>query len=308
MKPRVFISRICCSLGRHTGLEELQREGVPKDIIEGLRKRGFAGYLQFEGNWRETRTSCIADLLDSFGAGRPEIKTVLVVDERADHSLATPLLGELGLSDNVWVVGVGLQQCAGSGAALRLASGIISADDHPGAVLVVISSVAIGELGRVGKKGDILFSDGVVAFLVSQAEGPVELLAVECRTYPWPDEDMQPTFDGEYLRCSHERLRSTINTALRRASLGPKQISRVFCTNAGLFSHYIIASAAGLPREVVYSNSFRTLGHVLACDEMIGLSRHLSDVPNGSDDYFLLVAWGPATMSAGVVRTGPWRT
>ena len=308
MKQRVFISRISCAFGRRTGLHELQREGVTEDIIEGLRKRGFAGYLRFEGNWLEAWTSCIADLLGSFGARRPEINAVLVVDERANHSMAMPLLGELGLSDDIWVVGVGLQQCAGSGAALRLASGIISAGDHPGAVLVVISSIAIGELGRVAKKGDVLFSDGVVAFLVSRAEGPVELLAVECRTYPSPEGEMQPTFDGEYLRCSHERLRSTIDAALRRASLGPEKISRIFCTNAGLLSHYIIASAAGLPREAVYSVSFGTLGHVLACDEMIGLSRHLRDTPNGADNYFLLVAWGPATMSACVVRTGPWRT
>ena len=303
MKHRVFISRISCAFGRHTGLEQLQREGVTEDVIEGLRKRGFAGYLRFEGNWLEAWTSCIADLLGSFGARRPEINAVLVVDERVDHSMVTPLFAKLGLSD-VWVVGVGLQQCAGSGGALRLASGIISADDHSGAVLVVISSVAKGELGRVGKQGDILFSDGVVAFLVSGAEGPVELLAVECRTYPSPEDEVQPRFYGEYLRCSHERLRSTIDAALCRASLRPKQISRVFCTNAGLFSHYIIASAAGLPRDIVYSDSFRTLGHVLACDELIGLTWHLSSILNGTDDYFLLVAWGPATMSACVLRTG----
>jgi 3-oxoacyl-[acyl-carrier-protein] synthase III len=104
---------------------------------------------------------------------------------------------------------------------------------------------------------------------------------------------------GEHMLQDFERLRHLLRISFESAGIAPADITAVFGTHGSQIYLELMAEAAGVPYERVYSRAMQEFGHVSACDNIIALAHFLRNTGSRRDRLFCLIGWSP--LCAGVV-------
>jgi 3-oxoacyl-[acyl-carrier-protein] synthase III len=300
MLPKSFISGISQQLGHVTELSELTREGTSDDIIAKLRSHGFVQYLRETDDPQKVLSACASNAMHDAGITPEKIDQIIITtsSDLFEIALQGLQLADLGRSR---LLGISLQDCCGGIATITVASELVSKQNESKHILCIIP-YACPDSARLGQNRDMLFSDGTIAFIVSNEQGDFEILASEFSTDPsLLDLECNPSQRAAYLLAGLDNLHSTAQRALRNAGILSSSLRAVFCTNGNSVFQDAIGMSTST-RELIYKDTFARFGHVLACDELIGLKAYTNENPTHYGDLFLLLSWAPYGTAACVLQ------
>jgi 3-oxoacyl-[acyl-carrier-protein] synthase III len=300
MAASTFISGISQQLGQVAELSELTDIGISEDIIAELRLRGFERFLRETNDPPGVWSTCASAAIHQARIKPDVIDFVLmaVSSHLLEAALQTVQLAGLG---RCRLLGISLQDCCTGIAAISVASELACRENESRRILAIIPCIR-SDSTRLGRNHDVLFSDGTIAFVVSNTEGDFEILASECSTDPsLIDLKRNTSQKPAYLLAGLDNLQTTAERTLRNAGVQSSSLKAVFCTNANSVFQDAIGMATST-REIIYKDTFLRFGHVLACDELLGLKDYMEEQRISDGDLFLLLSWAPYTTAACVLR------
>jgi len=295
-----FISGVSQRLGQVTDLSELTQMGVAQDVISELRNRGFQRFLQETRDPAHVWSACASAAIEGAGVHPNKIDCVIIAVSSylLEAALQTLQLTGLGRSK---LLGISLQDCCASIASIAVASELVIKEPDSRHILAIIPW-ASREPERLGRNRDILFSDGTIAFVISNQEGDFEILASECLTDPsLTDLERNPAHKAAYLLAGLDNIQGVAERALRQAGIEASSLRSVFCTNGNSIFQDAIGMATST-RDLIYKDTFVRFGHVLGCDELLGLRAYAEENTIHDGDLFLLLSWAPYATAACVLR------
>lgn len=295
-----FISGISQLLGRVAELSELTEMGVAEEVISELRLRGFQRFLRENNDPARVWSTCASAAIDAAGIHPGKIDRVIIAVSSylLDDALHTLQLTGLGRSK---LLGISLQDCCASVASIALASELVLKENESKHILAIIPW-ASRESERLGRNRDILFSDGTIAFVVSNRAGDFEILASEYLTDPsLVDLERNSAQKAAYLLAGLDNVQTVAELALEKAGIQASSLRAVFCTNGNSVFQDAIGMATST-RELIYKDTFSRFGHVLGCDELLGLKIYSEQNMIFRGDLFLLLSWAPYATAACVLR------
>jgi 3-oxoacyl-[acyl-carrier-protein] synthase III len=294
---RTFISGISLQLGSVVDLVELQQSGFSQNAISRLRDRGLDRFLRESGDPADVWSACASASMSEAGISPESIDLVLISNLSNFHEAGLRTLQRIGLGRSK-LIGLSLLDCAACTAAITVASALAIDGSR---VLTIVPWAGV-DSNRLGPNGDTLFGDGTVSLIVSDQEGEFEILATENWTDPGLiDLDRNHSQKANYLLTSLDNLQRTKDRAMRKAGVEHASLRAAFCTNGNSVFQEAIAMATSTGR-ILFRDPLTRFGHVLACDELLGLKTYVEEKPTCNGDVFLLLAWAPYAASACIVR------
>jgi 3-oxoacyl-[acyl-carrier-protein] synthase III len=300
MPPSTFLSSISHRLGEPVELSELTQVGISEDTIANLRVRGFERFLRQTENPVDVWSACATAAINEAGIKPDDIDLVLIA--ASSHLLQTGLhalqLTGVGRSK---VLGISLQDCCAGIVAVSIAAELALRENNSRHILAIVPWVS-PDAARVEQNRDIVFSDGTIAFVVSNKKGDFEIVASEYSTDPkLAALERDPSRKPGYLLAGLDNIQSTAERTLQKSGIHASSLRAVFCTNGNSVFQDAIGMATST-RELVYKDTFSRFGHVLACDELLGLKTYTEEIPTRDGDLFLLISWAPYGSAACVLK------
>lgn len=306
-KSKPVLSSIAFSVGTSQPIEMLNKTaGVSTDTLLLLKERGLENFCEDIRSMPDICLATARDTLKTSSLQPDRVGAVIFSNSSPDWTPEeeTALFKgfyELGFPRK-YIVGLGLQACSGCGSALRVASDLVSsmAADN---VLVLLTGQAKNNAKRIGPQADTILSDGAASCVVSSSSGQFEILASESQTNTYLGSlEQSPDNSMLYLEDGFADLAEVTSRAYGAAGVGPEEIAMMFATNGSLTYLNLMAEAAGIPMERVYSQDLTRYAHVHSCDSLISLKTYASTHPLVTGNCYLLLAWSSYVMSASILR------
>jgi 3-oxoacyl-[acyl-carrier-protein] synthase III len=299
MALKTFISGISPRLGKSVDLSELKQDGVPDEAIANLRRHGFQRFLRETRGPADVWSECASTSLDKTGLKPEAIDLILIATSSPSIAVGLRTLQLAGMGRST-LLGLSLQDCCAGVAAVHIASELVLNGDGDRRVLAIVPWASCAS-DRLTRNLNILFSDGTIAFVVSNQEGDFQILASECSTDP-NLADLENSWQrAPYLLASLSHLQEIANRTLQKAGINSNELRAVFCTNG----NSVFQDAIGMgtsTRGLIYKDTFARFGHIPACDELIGLKVYVDEQTTTDGDLFLLLSWAPYSAAACVLK------
>jgi 3-oxoacyl-[acyl-carrier-protein] synthase III len=167
-------------------------------------------------------------------------------------------------------------------------------------VLVILSGRVKKHHRRLGPLDATVFSDGVASCTISSEHGEFEVLASYSRTNTYLASIGSSTFRSAGI--AFENLRDVCGRIYAASGLRPEDIRAVIGSNLNLASLHLMAEAAQVDPDQVHADDVARLGHVHACDNLIGLHNYREGRTLRPGDNFILFGWSPHVASASLLR------
>jgi 3-oxoacyl-[acyl-carrier-protein] synthase III len=302
MTKRAFLSSIALQIGRVVEVEPGSQTIVSGDAINHLHERGLTRFLQEERDPVDVWSTCASDSINMAGLSVNEVDVVLLSNVLPEPDVGFRMLQQTGIG-KAQLLKLAMQDCGACSSVVAVASAMVCESGRAKRLLGLVSwyGSAPGS-SRIGPNGDTLFGDGTVSFIISNVRGDFEILATEQRAEPdLFDLERDSAKKSNYLLASLDNLQSTAERALGAADIKVSDLRAVFCTNANSVFQDAIGLATST-NDIIYRKPLMSFGHVLACDELLGLKTYQEENLTHAGDTFLLVAWGPYTASACVLK------
>src|SRR5262249_14764281 len=97
-------------------------------------------------------------------------------------------------------------------------------------------------------------------------------------------------------------LRDVAHRACEQAGVKIEDLRAFLGTNAGIGHLELMANAAGIPAEIIWSDDVSRFSHVHSCDNLISLKNYCDANELAAGDLLLLLGWSPHVFSAAVIR------
>jgi len=303
---RRYLSDIAYSVGDARPLDALRaQEGLSTEAVETFRERGLREYRD---DARSVPEMCVGSALETLRLAAldpAEVDSILIASSNSDAIVEddqeTALFAALNAAGfgRCRVLGLTLQACSACGDALRVAGGLLelAADARP--VLVIIFGQK--RVNRLGPQGNLVFSDGAASCLVSKAGGTFEICASESVSNTELGR-MGRNGDLAQFHGGLIELREVARKVSGEAGIALGEVRAVLGTNAGLGHLQLMAQAAGIPIEKIYSDDVSRFAHVHSCDNLISLKHYAERNALADGEPLLLLSWSPHVVSASLVR------
>jgi len=221
---------------------------------------------------------CIADTLAQSEVGPERVDGIVfsTMDQNlryVDTSFTRRVLEDLGLSRCMPTI-ISLQQCVSSLAALDYACRLFQ-EPYVNHVIIVAFDFVVDEVDRI--KSFALFGDAVTTCLVSRDGSGLSVLSYASNV------DFAGLLGRDTFESRQQMAVSTLGATLDRAGCGIDEIERVFSSNVYKPISLFNAHACGIPRDRVYIDTLRSMGHCGNCDWMLNLMhyRERGEIPAG---------------------------
>lgn len=301
------LSAIAYSIGNIRPVSVLaQQEHAGADVMDALEKNGLRHFCEDE---RSTPEMCVDSVRQTLARAdlRPEDIDAIVVgpsiaawDLQQDFALLNAL-HEAGFRKKR-IIGLSLQACSVTGAALKIAGDLVKADDGTRNVLVIVFGRGV-KGSRVAPQGTTLFSDGAASCLVTKDGGEFEILANESLVDPlmttmeWVEENFPKFMQGGIAGLS-----DVTKKVYAQTKVSAKEVTVAFGTNGSSMYLNMIGLAASLPGAKVYRTALPKYAHVFGCDNLISLKDYGDETALSKGDNLLFVSWAPYAFSASMLR------
>lgn len=304
---RTFISGLSFRVGCVAAIDELfSQPAADCPGIEFFRARGFKHYC---AQVEPTVPMCTAVIRDSLrkSSVSPEHVGAVVIDSEnwqctdEDQIQLLESLYQVGISQ-VPVIGVTLQACGGSIAAIDVANRFLRTEAAQRPVLVLICGRAVPGIRRANAGRATILSDGIAACVVSHTPGRFELLASKVYTsLEMARTDLTQEKDAVTLVRSCANIAAIANSLYKAAAIESQQVAALFCTNGNLMYTSFAARAVRIAEARAYSDNVAAFGHVFSCDHLINLVTYGSDKGFQESGKYLLIGWSPYVFSGALI-------
>jgi 3-oxoacyl-[acyl-carrier-protein] synthase III len=302
-KQHIFIQGPAFSAGQPQPLEYFLESGVlTRSSYEDCCDRNVTAICVDNRPLSQTCAAAITQTLRSAGLHAKEVDCVIVV-------LSTPTrpgcqeeydlidLHRIGL--HCKVVTLDIHDCTAVSVGVKVAIEHIQRDAMKNILLLLVGHTPTG-MNRHSSQLGTIFGDGAATCIISAARSGFEVAAVGTYGNPnIPSAAKSKDGYGEQLLQSFEKLRELVRLTLEQANSAPDAVRAVFGTHGGQIYFELMAEAADLSYEKVYSRAMQGYGHIYSCDNIIALADFLNHHGPCDDRVFCLIGWGPR--GAGVV-------
>jgi 3-oxoacyl-[acyl-carrier-protein] synthase III len=300
MEKKSFISGVTLGLGHVVHLSELQNTMLSDEAIKYLKVRGLEWFLRENKDTVSVWSDCASASISKIGITPRDIDLVLMTHSSSSDDIGLRTLQRTGLGRSK-LLQLSLQDCSACLSAITVASAFVLAENASQRLLSIVSWSG-ADTERLGPNGDTLFGDGTVSFIVSNQDGDFEILASECRTVPdLLDLERDSQNKSKYLLASLDNLQNTAELTLGKVGIAASGLRAAFCTNGSSVFQDAIGLATSTS-DILFREPLARFGHVLACDELLGLTTFIDERGAHRDDMFLLLSWAPHTAAACVLR------
>jgi 3-oxoacyl-[acyl-carrier-protein] synthase-3 len=296
-----FLSGAAYSVGASRPIEDLEATGnIDRETGNLLRSRGLQRYCDDQRRPHVACLAAISETLESVSLTASHIEAVVFANSGGPWTSAQEVDLLAGLAkagfERKYIIGLNMQGCSAFSSALQMAANMFSGSSIKN-VLVVVFGYANGPAERLGPA--TVFSDGAAACVVSAERGTFRILV--SRTSTNPCLAGLNTGDPKLLTASYKDLRQLIASVLDQAGVASADLQAVFGSNTNLGSLELVADATGVRDEIVYKRDLSNLGHVFACDNLIGLTNYCRSSNVRAGEHFLLLSWSPYVVGATVL-------
>ena len=302
-----FLSGIAYSVDTPHPIESLREsEGISSEVLNELKGRGLRQF------YRDTRTipemcmSTAEETLRLTGLKPEEIDLILLATSNADWvntlDAETDLFSVFRKSGFIRtrLIGLSLQACSAFGEAACIADGLISGQNPARNVLVIFFGRKETP-SRLGPAASTVYSDGAASCIVSADKGCFEICASES-LFNIHLGAMGRLGNFDQFLGGVQDLAEISRSVYERTGIQPQDISALFCTNGSLVHLRVMANAAKIPLERVYSEDVARFAHVYSCDNLISLKNYSNEKTLVPGSYYLLLGWSPHIFSAAILR------
>lgn len=301
-----FISGIAYSMGTPVCIESLKEsEGVSQEVLNELRDRGLRIFFQDKRSIPEMCMATAEETLKLTGLKPEEIDVILLSTSNADWvntlDAETELFTVFRKSGfiRMRLIGLSLQACSAFGEAARIAADLISGQNPVKRVLLIIFGRQETPK-RLGPAASTVYSDGAASCIVSD-QGDFEICVSES-LFNIHLGAMGRLGNFDQFVGGVQDLGEISRSVYRKAGIGPENIQALFCTNGSLVHLRVMANAAKVPADRVYSADVSRFAHVYSCDNLISLKNYSGEQALEPGSFYLLLGWSPHIVSAAILR------
>lgn len=302
-----FLSGVAYSVGTPCPIESLREsEGISPEILNDLKGRGLRSFYQDSRTIPEMCMSTAEETLKLAGLRPEEIDLILLATSNADWvntlDAETDLFSIFRKSGFIRtrLIGLSLQACSAFGEAARIAADL-TAGQNPAKNVLVILFGRKETPSRLGPAASTVYSDGAASCIVSADKGNFEICASES-LFNIHLGAMGRLGNFDQFVGGVQDITEISRGVLEKAGIQPEDISALFCTNGSLVHLRVMANAAKVALDRVYSEDVARFAHVYSCDNLISLKNYSSEKTLAPGSYYLLLGWSPHIVSAAVLR------
>lgn len=302
-----YLSGVAYSVGTPCSIESLREsEGVSPEILNDLKGRGLRNFYQDTRSIPEMCMSTAEETLKLSGLKPEEIDLILLATSNADWvntlDAETDLFSIFRKSGFIRtrLIGLSLQACSAFGEAVRIAADLTTGQNPAKNVLVILFGRKETP-SRLGPAASTVYSDGAASCIVSADKGNFEICASES-LFNIHLGAMGRLGNFDQFVGGVQDITEISRGVFEKAGIQPEDISALFCTNGSLVHLRVMANAAKVAPDRVYSEDVARFAHVYSCDNLISLKNYSSEKTLAPGSYYLLLGWSPHIVSAAVLR------
>lgn len=298
---KMYLHGVSTVVGRREPISAIEPLAADRALLTNMQALGLWYYRYSDETPLELAAQAVGETVRNAPVDVSEIEVLLY----ASSSPETGLLGGgafLGFIERFGLtratpIGVSLAECANFGSALRIARGLLAAQETS-AVLIVTTDTCTEPRQRVLRDPLSVLSDGAASCLVtSGVPSRIEVLGTDQRT----DQVIRmadPAAAAEHIRME---LSVLVEEMLARASLSRHDVRCVIANNVNQEAVRFMATASGFDHRICYLDNIGDLAHVSSADNLINLQTYLEDgVAPG--EIVVMISHGAGTRGVTLLR------
>lgn len=302
-----FLSGIAYSVGAQRPIDLLsQTEGVAEDVLCGLRQRGLQHYYEEVRSIPEVCIATALETLRSVSLSPHQIDIILLATSNAnwinsldDETALFSTFRDAGFT-RTRLIGISLQACSAFGEAVRIAAELVSGENAEAKVLVILFGRKETS-SRLGPAATTVYSDGAASCLVSARRYGFEICASES-LFNIHLGAMGRLGNFDQFTGGVQDLTAICRRVYEKAGTCPERTCVLFGTNGSLVHLRVMANAARIAVERVYTRDVGRFAHVYSCDNLISLKNYSDENTLVPGSEYLLLGWSPHIVSAAILR------
>lgn len=301
-----FLSAIAYSVGQSREIEALhESEGISSIAVADLKERGISRYCEEARSIPESCISSALETLRSASLSPRQIDIVLLATSNAswvntldDETALFTVFRDAGFN-RTRLIGISLQACSAFGESARIAADLVVEDSTTKVLLILFGRKETPS--RLGPAATTVYSDGVASCIVGSEQGGFAIAASES-LFNIQLGAMGRLGNFDQFVGGVQDLGEICKRVYKKAGIGPESIRALFCTNGSLVHARVMANAAQIPLERVYTKDIARFAHVYSCDNLISLKNYATENRLSRGDQYLLMGWSPHVVSAAILR------